>query len=84
MMNRGQGRAGRDHAVRVESVERDTPAATAGVEPGDLIVALDGRRVEGIDDLHRLLTADLVGRAATITVVRRTTRLDLAIVPVER
>jgi S1-C subfamily serine protease len=75
---------GNAHAVRVESVERGTPAATAGVEPGDLIVALDGRRVEGIDDLHRLLTADLVGRAATITVVRRTTRLDLAIVPVER
>ena len=71
-------------AVRVESVERDAPAAHAGLEPGDLIVALDGRAVDGIDDLHRLLTAERIGRAASLTVVRRTTRLELPIVPVER
>ena len=71
-------------AVRVESVERDAPAAQAGLEPGDLIVSLDGRVVDGIDDLHRLLTAERIGRAANLTVVRRTTRLELPIVPVER
>jgi S1-C subfamily serine protease len=75
---------GNTRAVRVESVERDAPAAQAGLEPGDLIVSLDGRVVDGIDDLHRLLTAERIGRPASLSVVRRTTRLELPIVPVER
>ena len=42
--------------VRVESVEPHTPAAAAGLHPRDLIIALDGRPVTGIDDLQKLLT----------------------------
>src|SRR5437016_8950454 len=43
-------------AVRVESVEAGGPAAAAGVAPGDLIVRFGGEAVNGIDDVHRLLT----------------------------
>jgi S1-C subfamily serine protease len=71
-------------AVRVESVERGAPASQAGVEPGDLIVSLDGYAVDGIDDLHRLLTAQRIGRPAKLSLVRRTARLELPVVPVER
>jgi S1-C subfamily serine protease len=73
-----------DRAVRVESLARDGPAARAGLEPGDLIVAFDGIRVGGIDDLHRLLGADRIGRRASVSVLRRGRRLELAVTAAER
>jgi len=41
----------------VETVEKGGPASRAGVEQGDLIVRFADQPVNGIDDLHRLLTA---------------------------
>jgi len=73
-----------ERAVRVESLERGGPAARAGLEAGDLIVAYDRSPVAGIDDLHRLLTAERIGRPATVTVLRRTRKLELAVVAAER
>ena len=65
------------------SVEADSPAARAGLEEGDIIVAFGGVPVAGIDDLHLLLTDSRVGQAAEMIVLRRTEKLTLAIVPVE-
>jgi S1-C subfamily serine protease len=73
-----------DRAVRVQSVEPGGPAERAGLEPGDLIVAYDGAPVGGIDDLHRLLTAERIGRLTTVSVVRRMGRLELTIAAAER
>jgi S1-C subfamily serine protease len=69
--------------VRVESLEAGGPASRAGLEAGDLIVAFDGASVEGIDSLHRLLTLDRIGKAVMVSVVRRTQKLELPIVPSE-
>jgi hypothetical protein len=38
----------------------------------------------GVDDLHTLLTEEQIGVKNTLTVIRRTEKLDLAIVPEER
>jgi S1-C subfamily serine protease len=70
--------------VRVESVEAGAPASRAGLEPGDLIVAFDGATVDGIDALHRLLTVERIGQPIPITVIRRTQKLELPIVPSDR
>ncbi len=72
-----------DSAILVVSLEADSPAQRAGLQDGDLIVALDGQPVAGIDDLHRILTDARVGARATLTVLRGTAKLDLAIVPEE-
>ena len=69
--------------VRVESVERGSPAAKAGLEPGDRIVALNAAVVNGIDDLHRALNADLIGVPVDISVLRGTQLLRLRIEPAE-
>ena len=70
--------------MRIESLERGGPAERAGLEGGDLIVAYDGQPVGGIDDLHRLLIAERIGRPVTVTVLRRTRRLELEVTAAER
>jgi S1-C subfamily serine protease len=70
-------------AVRVESLQAGGPGRRAGLEPGDLIVEFDGHAVNGIDDLHRLLTADRIGTTCWIVVVRRAQRLELPVQALE-
>ena len=69
--------------VRVASLDAGGPAQQAALEEGDTIVAFDGKPVAGIDDVHRLLTEDRVGREAEIVVLRRGELLRRNIVPVE-
>jgi S1-C subfamily serine protease len=67
----------------VLSVEDGSPAKRAGLREGDVVVALEGQPVAGVDDLHRLLTEVRVGMSSTLTIVRYTDKLDLKIVPEE-
>jgi S1-C subfamily serine protease len=73
-----------DSGVRVESVEPGAPGAAAGLESGDVIVAFAGQAVGAIDDLHRLLDADGIGRATTVAVVRRGRVVERDLTPAER
>ncbi|MGE0281224.1 MAG: S1C family serine protease [Rhizobiaceae bacterium] len=63
--------AGRDAptAVRIRSIEKDTPAAKAGLRDGDVILSIDGRPVTGVDDLIRLLDGERIGRATVLSVL---------------
>jgi S1-C subfamily serine protease len=65
--------------VRVESVEPGGAAQKAGVEPGDVIIGYDGEAVAGVDELHRLLAAERIGKTTSVTLLRRTQKLDLPI-----
>ena len=67
----------------VLSVEDNSPAKRAGLREGDIIVALEGQPVAGVDDLHRLLTDLRVGVSCVLTVLRWTEKLELQIVPEE-
>ena len=69
--------------VLVTGVEPDSPAARAGLASGDTIVEYQGSAVTGIDDLHRLLTADRIGVATSVVVLRGAERLQLPITSVE-
>jgi S1-C subfamily serine protease len=70
-----------DSAVLVISVEDGGPAAAAGLEEGDVIVAMGGRAITTIDDLHRMLTGDKIGLKSKLTVLRRSEKLDVELVP---
>jgi S1-C subfamily serine protease len=72
-----------DSGIFVVSVEKDGPAAKAGLMSGDMIVAYDGKLVAGIDDLHRLLTEKQVGIQTSLTIVRGTEKVDLSVIPEE-
>jgi S1-C subfamily serine protease len=69
--------------VVVISVTEGGPAKKAGLREGDVIVALDGKPVAGVDDLHRLLTDARVGVSSTLTVLRWTEKLEMRVVPEE-
>jgi S1-C subfamily serine protease len=70
-------------AVRVASVEPGSPAATAGLAVADLIVAFADQPVVALDDLHRRLTDDAIGRPSAVTVLRGGERRRLTVVPAE-
>ena len=65
--------------VRVESIEPGGAAQQAGIEPGDVIIGYDGENVAGVDELHRLLSAERIGKTTKVTLLRRTQKLDLPI-----
>ncbi len=69
--------------VSVLSVEPDDAAERAGLRRGDVIVGLNGQTVAGIDDLHRVLSGDVVERPVAIVVVRGREKVELEIVPRE-
>lgn len=54
--------------VLVREVEPDGPAAAAGIDSGDLLVAVDGTRLASVDDLHAALAT--ATDALELTVVR--------------
>ena len=64
------GRLGRGSAVEVIEVVDGSPADLAGVRPEDLLVELDGIRLESADDLQRMMTVERIDAAVKATVVR--------------
>ena len=57
-------------AVRVGGVEPGGPAASAGLQEGDMLLSLDGTAVTGTDDLIRLLGAERIGRETLVSFMR--------------
>jgi S1-C subfamily serine protease len=72
-----------ESGVLVVSIEPKSPAQKAGLLEGDLIVGYDDRPITGIDDLHKALTDKEVGTTASLTILRRTDKMILPIVPEE-
>lgn len=68
--------------VMVSDITAGGPAAAAGLQTGDVIVAFDGAVVAGVDDLHRMLTVERVGRPVPLRVLRRAEMLVVDVVPV--
>ncbi len=73
----------KEMGVVVLGVEESSPAKRAGLREGDIIVALEGQPVAGVDDLHRVLTDVRVGVSCALTVLRWTEKLELKVVPEE-
>lgn len=63
--------------IVVEEVEEDSPAETSGVEPGDLIVRVDGREIESLARLTRHLLRLLPGDEIRVTLFRDGELIDI-------
>lgn len=74
---------GKPRGALVSAVEPDSPAAKAGVEAGDIIVKFDGKELDKVADLPRLVGNTKPGTKSAITVFRRGQMRDLSIVIAE-
>jgi S1-C subfamily serine protease len=72
-----------ESGVLVVSVEKESPAQRAGLLEGDIIIGFDDHPVVGIDDLHKMLTEEKVGVRAKLTILRRSEKLEIPIIPEE-
>jgi S1-C subfamily serine protease len=73
----------RDRAIEVVEILAGSPAADAGLQPEDLLVEAAGVQLRGVDDLHRLMTEEMIGRPLELTVVRGGEQRRMSITPRE-
>ena len=65
-------------------VTPNSPADVAGLKEGDIIISLDNKPIRNVDDIHRLLSRDAIGRRLEVALLRDwTTKLEKSIVPLE-
>lgn len=68
----------------VTMVENDGPAGKAGLMMGDIVIGCGGSGISGIDDMHRMLTEEMIGVKTTLAVLRGLKKKELSIVPVKK
>jgi regulator of sigma E protease len=66
--------------ARVDAVQPDSPAAAAGLQPGDIVLAIDGREVESFSDMQRIVSAS-ADRRLEFLIDRGGTRLSIMATP---
>ena len=76
-------RLGRRRGLEVVQLLDNSPASAGGVRAGDVIVELDGRPIEGVGDLQRLMVGEVVGRPIGVEVERDGSMLALRVTPAE-
>jgi len=69
--------------VEVVEVVADSPAEDAGLRAEDLIIAIDGAPIVSVDELHRLMVSDAIGRTLRVTLIREGRRHEVELVPAE-
>ena len=74
---------GRVRALEVVQLLDGSPAGAGGVRPGDLILDLDGERIESVADLQRRLGGEAIGRDVAVRVARGDRVVEMVVTPRE-
>jgi S1-C subfamily serine protease len=74
---------GRRDGLRVAQVIAGSPADSAGLRPGDILVAVAGTSLGSSTELQRRMVEDAIGRRVEITVWRNGALVDVIAVPRE-
>jgi S1-C subfamily serine protease len=69
--------------VSFETNGKTSAAKEAGLLAGDIVIEFDGNPIRGIDDLHKLLTDERIGRNYPVTIIRGVQKLTFDVVPRE-
>ena len=72
-----------ERGILVQGIEAGSPAEKAGLQPRDIIVAFGEAVTPDVDALHRVLTEEVTGHAAALTVIRRGAKVTLEVIPAE-
>lgn len=69
--------------VLVINVVKESPADSAGVKEGDIVIGLAGHMVANVDDIHQLLTSDRIGIVLDLVLLRDwTQKLEAYVTPI--
>jgi serine protease Do len=71
-------RAGTD-GVLIAAVEENSPAARGGLRQGDVIVAVNGKRIDQVRDVPRTIASFRPGTRVTLTLLRRGREVDVPV-----
>jgi serine protease Do len=63
----------------VSTVNENSPAQAAGLEPGDVIVSFDGKMIDKMRDLPRIVAETEIGRTVRVEVVRNGNSIDVQV-----
>jgi serine protease Do len=63
----------------VAKVSPDSPAATAGIQPSDVILKFDGQAIDNMRSLPRAVAATPIGKSVPVELLRRGQNIDLAV-----
>ena len=74
---------GRRTGLQVAQVITGSPAATAGLRRGDIVVAVDGDRIATTTAVQRLMVEGVIGRRLEVTVWRNGALVDVVVEPRE-
>lgn len=73
----------REYGVVVKDVMKDMPAEKSGVLKGDIILELDGQKVESAGHFHKLSAESKIGKEIPLKILRGDKEMILSIIPVE-
>ena len=76
-------RLGQKLGLRVVEVVPGSPAGTAGIYLGDILITAGGEPVQTVQALQRLMLGQAIGRNLPITVLRKNAFVDVVTVPTE-
>jgi S1-C subfamily serine protease len=76
-------KVGRRVGVQVEQVVSSSPAETAGLRRGDILVAVDGSPIATSTDIQRLMVEGAIGQRVEVTVWRNGALVDVLAWPRE-
>lgn len=71
----------RGEATLISGVYEGLPAASAGLEPYDIVVSVDGKSPAGPDELRQALRAVDAGKSIQLTVLKKGERKTLSVTP---
>lgn len=76
-------RLGQKLGLRVVEVVPNSPAGTAGVYLGDILVSAGGQPIQTVQALQRLMLGPAIGTTLPLTLLRRNAFVDVMAVPAE-
>ncbi len=76
-------RLGRKTGVYIYEVVADQPAYNNAIRVGDIIVSFNGKGVGTVDELHKLLNADVIGQTMEMDVLRGGHKVTIKVIPGE-
>jgi S1-C subfamily serine protease len=76
-------RLGQKLGLRVVEVVPGSPAGKAGIYLGDILVSANGKPIETVQALQRLMLGQAIGNNLPMTVLRRNAFVDVVTVPAE-